>query len=260
MTTKTCLHCYKPLEDNEINYHTECLQSLLGSTEITDETLEKFVHVSENPLFQDLTLHLAAAATMVVTPHALYPTPSGDLEMIYAPFDRDYKGTKLESATAREMLELEESHKGSYEQAASLIDNYSTINKLDVLNFWERVAFAWVVGANDYTMEDIVLYSPHKGMCTLAPICGMRSAARDQEVGLTLNRKSSRINRADFEKAMKTSGLKTRNVNQIFKKFDECYDKWCTLIDSSHIANESKEPLKSAIRRRLDYTNTIKEN
>ncbi len=250
----SCLLCYKPLEQvGDDLLHPECITRFFGTQNPSEELIESLTTQSNNPQYQDLLLHLAAAATIVVVEHTLYPTASGESRLLVKPFDVDFRGTKQESASIMEMLELsdEQSSQGSYEQAADMIDNYSTINKLDLINFWERVAFAWVVGANDWNLEDIKLYSPHKGMCTLTPLGSLRSATKDQELALTLNGKRTNLKRGDFERAIMGSGLKSRNLNQIFKKFNDTYERWCEIIDSSHMERSQGEALKRGIGLRL---------
>ena len=55
-------------------------------------------------------------------------------------------------------------YKGSYEQIAKAIQEYSSVPKLDLVNYWEQVLFSWITGNADMHLKNFSLYSRQKGI------------------------------------------------------------------------------------------------
>lgn len=91
------------------------------------------------PEVEDLTMHLAELAKIKIVPHSLVRFADGELSYITKRIDRDSKGEKLAMEDMYQLSErlTEYKYKGSYEQIAKLIKQYSSVPKLDVINFWE---------------------------------------------------------------------------------------------------------------------------
>ncbi|MFI3283011.1 MAG: HipA domain-containing protein [Rikenellaceae bacterium] len=165
----------------------------------------------------------------------------------------------VELDTIRTILEDQQSQykpNGSYEQVAQIIEENSMISKLDILNFWEQVAFGWVVGCTQMGYDSFALHSPHKGLYALAPaydlsVTAITNPQSADSLPLTVNRKSRSVTRTDFETAMKQSGLRAKIVNGIFTRFIDALDKWCDIIDSSQLDEETKTQYKEFLRGRV---------
>lgn len=89
------------------------------------------------PEVEDLTMHLAELAKIKIVPHSLVRFADGELSYITKRIDRDSKGEKLAMEDMCQLSErlTEYKYKGSYEQIAKLIKQYSSVTKLDVINF-----------------------------------------------------------------------------------------------------------------------------
>lgn len=206
-----------------------------------------------------MTMHLAELAKINVVPHSLVRFSDGELSYITKRIDRDSKGGKLAMEDMCQLSErlTEYKYKGSYEQIAKLIAQYSSVPKLDVVNFWEQVVFSWITGNADMHLKNFSLYSLHKGYYSLTPGYDMVSTALiipedTEELALTLNGKKRKIKRSDFIVAMNGSGLEKKIIDNLFSKFKKVADKWFEFIDLSFLPEEMKEQYKLIIRNKLE--------
>ena len=101
---------------------------------------ERFANLPE---LEDLTMHLAEIAKIQVVPHSLIRFSDGELCYITRRIDRTENGEKLAMEDMCQLTErlTEHKYKGSYEQIAKVIQRYSSVPKLDLINYWEQVVF-----------------------------------------------------------------------------------------------------------------------
>lgn len=170
------------------------------------------------PEVEDLTMHLAELAKVNVVPHSLIRFADGELAYITKRIDRTSKGEKLPMEDMCQLSErlTEYKYKGSYEKIAKIIMQYSSVPKLDIINFWEQVVFSWLTGNADMHLKNFSLYSQRKGYYSLTPGYDMLSTALlmpedTEELALTLNGKRRKIKRSDFEVAMNGCSLEERS-------------------------------------------------
>ena len=206
------------------------------------------------PEVEDLTMHLAELARIAVVPHSLIRFADGELCYITRRIDRTATGEKL---AMEDMCQLtgrltEHKYKGSYEQIAKAIARFSSVPKLDLVNYWEQVLFSWITGNADMHLKNFSLYSMQRGAYQLTPAYDMLSTALvmpedTEELALTLNGKKSKIIRSDFEIAMRASDLDEKVTANIFNKFFKARDKWTAFIDNSFLPDAMKIEYKSII-------------
>lgn len=216
---------------------------------------EQFKHLPE---VEDLTMHLAELAKIKVVPHSLIRFEDGELAYITKRIDRTSNGEKLAMEDMCQLSErlTEYKYKGSYEQIAKIIMQYSTTPKLDVVNFWEQVLFSWITGNADMHLKNFSLYSLQKGTYSLTPAYDMVSTALvmpedTEELALTLNGKKRKIKRSDFEVAMRGNGLEDKIIEKMFTKLGKASDKWFEFIDISFIPDDMKELYKQIVSEKL---------
>ena len=210
------------------------------------------------PEIEDLTMHLAELAKINVVPHSLIRFADGKLGYITRRIDRTENGTKLPMEDMCQLTErlTEYKYKGSYEQIAKTILKYSSVPKLDVVNYWEQILFSWITGNADMHLKNFSLYSKKPNDYQLTPSYDMVSTALvipedEEEMALTLNGKKRKIKKDDFIIAMKSSGLDDKVINNIFKKFLKVEEKWNDFIDISFIPIEMKKTYKELIKENL---------
>ncbi len=205
-----------------------------------------------------LTMQLAEVVHIVTAPHRIVNLPDGTPIFASQRVDIDSQGKALPMEDLCQISELkfEERYEGSYEQVMELIEECSSVNKIDVITLWEHIAFAWICGNSDFNLKEIALYEPYNGICSLVPLRFTTSTAliNPEKLGhlaLTLNNKKGVIQRSDLEAAMKKSGLKNRPINIMFKKFVAAREAWFNLIDQSSLGSELKDSYKKLLDQQL---------
>ena len=220
---------------------------------------ERFANLPE---LEDLTMHLAEIAKIQVVPHSLIRFSDGELCYITRRIDRTENGEKLAMEDMCQLTErlTEHKYKGSYEQIAKVIQRYSSVPKLDLINYWEQVVFSWITGNADMHLKNFSLYSKANKQYNLTPAYDMLSTAlvmpEDiEELALILNGKKRKIRKSDFEISMRASELEEKVIGNIFNKFLKVKDKWFDFIDISFLPEEMKIAYKDIITNRLILLN-----
>jgi serine/threonine-protein kinase HipA len=205
------------------------------------------------PEIEDLTMHLAEDARISVVPHGLVRFQDGELCYITRRIDRLDDGSKLPMEDMCQLTErlTEYKYKGSYEQIAKAIRQYSSRPWLDLVNFWEVVVFSWLTGNADMHLKNFSLYNHGTGY-GLTPAYDLLSTALvmpedTEELALTLNGKKRKIRLADFKAAMLASGLTEKVIANMEKKFRTALPKWFGTIDASFLPGEMKRAYKRLI-------------
>ena len=209
------------------------------------------------PENEDLTMHLAEIAKIKVVPHTLIRLKDGTLGYLTKRVDRSAEGEKIPMEDMCQLTErqTEYKYKSSYEQIAKVIAKYSYVPLLDLTDFYEQVFFSWLVGNNDMHLKNFSLYAP-KGKWGLTPAYDLLNVALvnpkdDEELALTLNARKKRIKKADFLKAMETSGIAPKVFENMVAKYQKLLPKFNETIDMSFLDAEDKEMYKQSIASRL---------
>lgn len=209
------------------------------------------------PENEDLTMHLAEMAKIKVVPHTLIRLKDGTLGYLTKRIDRSADGDKIPMEDMCQLTErqTEYKYKSSYEQIAKVIAKYSYVPLLDLTDFYEQVFFSWLVGNNDMHLKNFSLYAP-KGKWGLTPAYDLLNVTLvnpkdDEELALTLNARKTRIKKADFVKAMETSGIAPKVFENMVSKYHKLLPKFNEVIDMSFLDDEDKEIYKQSIAARL---------
>ena len=209
------------------------------------------------PENEDLTMHLAKIAKIKVVPHTLIRLKDGSLGYLTKRIDRSADGDKIPMEDMCQLTErqTEYKYKSSYEQIAKVIAKYSYAPLLDLTDFYEQVFFCWLVGNNDMHLKNFSLYAP-KGKWGLTPAYDLLNVTLvnhkdDEELALTLNARKKRIKKADFVKAMETSGIAPKVFENMVSKYHKLLPKFNEVIDMSFLDGEDKEMYKQSIAARL---------
>jgi serine/threonine-protein kinase HipA len=150
----------------------------------------------------------------------------------------------------------EQKYQASYETIAKLIERYSSVAKLDIINFWEQVIFSWIVGNADMHLKNFSLFSEKPGKYVLTPTYDQVSTAivmpeDTDELALPLNGFQKKLLSMDFAQAMELSGLNEQMTLRIFNRFIPMKEKWFDCIDRSFISDQQKAQFKELISRRI---------
>ena len=215
---------------------------------------EDYPQLPEN---EDLTMHLAEAAKINVVPHSLIRLADGRLGYITKRIDRTKKGEKIDM---EDMCQLtlhptEYKYKGSHEQIAKAIVQYSGTPKLDLTNYMQLLLFCFVTGNNDMHLKNFSLYRP-KADYQLTPAYDLLNVAianpmDKEELALPLSGKKAKLSIDDFMKAAKTMGLEENVVLRLVAGLHKALPQWQYLIHSSFLRDELKERYEELILSRL---------
>ena len=210
------------------------------------------------PEVEDLTMHLAEAARIEVVPHTLMRMADGTLCYLTRRIDRTEDGNKLPMEDMCQLTErlTEHKYKSSYERIGKAILQYSSMPKMDAINFFEVVLFSWLTGNNDMHLKNFSLYQPNDGVVRLSQAYDLLSAAiinpaDDEELALTLNGRKKKITLADFQKAAETMGIEQVIVNRLVAKYVKLLPKFKDCIDNSFLNEELKQKYKVLLDERL---------
>lgn len=210
------------------------------------------------PEVEDLTMHLAEIAKIDVVPHTLIRFNDGELAYLTRRIDRDHRGTKylMEDMCQISERSTDDKYKSSYEKIAKLIKLYSSAPMLDLANFWEVVVFSWITGNSDMHLKNFSLISRSSGQYVLSQAYDLVNVhlvfpEDKEELALTLDGRKKHINRQNFVRAMASSGLGDKVMENIFRKFMDAAPKWYNFIDDSFLPAELKEKYKEEIETNL---------
>ena len=216
---------------------------------------ENYEQLPEN---EDLTMHLAEAAKISVVPHCLIRLADGKLGYITKRVDRTENGEKIDM---EDMCQLtlhptEYKYKGSHEQIAKTILQYSNTPKLDLTNYMQLLLFCFVTGNNDMHLKNFSLYRP-KALYQLSPAYDLLNVAianpKDkEEMALSINGKKAQIKLADFLKASDTMGIEQRVTLGLINGLRNAMPAWIDLINNSFLSDEMKQNYLDLISRRMD--------
>lgn len=211
----------------------------------------------ELPENEDLTMHMAEAARIKVVPHSLIRLADGSLGYITRRIDRSKKGEKIDM---EDMCQLtlhptEYKYKSSCEQIARTIAVYSSMPKLDLVNFMQVLLFSFITGNNDMHLKNFSLYRPKK-LYQLTPAYDLLNVAivnpKDkEELALTLNGKKSRLKLSDFLKASATMGIEENVTMQLIASMKNALPAWTELISNSFLDEELKVAYLAVIDERI---------
>lgn len=211
----------------------------------------------ELPENEDLTMHMAEAARIKVVPHSLIRLADGSLGYITRRIDRTKKGEKIDMEDFCQLTlhPTEYKYKSSYEQIAKTIANFSSMPKLDLVNYMQVLLFSFVTGNNDMHLKNFSLYRP-KQLYQLTPAYDLLNVAianpkDNEELALPLNGKKSHLKLADFLKASASMGIEEGVTMQLIASLKNALPAWTELIGNSFLSDEMKEAYLALINRRI---------
>lgn len=210
------------------------------------------------PENEDLTMHLAEAARISVVPHSLIRLADGRLGYLAKRIDRTPRGEKIDMEDLCQLTlhPTEYKYKGSYEQIAKTIKEYSEVPQLDLANYMQVLLFCFVTGNNDMHLKNFSLYSPNDGY-RLTPAYDLLNVAianpqDTEQMALTIAGRKSHLLLRDYVTAASTMGLENRIVLRLVENMYNSLPKWTQLIDESFLSDEMKSNYMQMITSRLE--------
>ena len=209
------------------------------------------------PENEDLTMHLAEAARISVVPHSLIRLADGRLGYITRRIDRTPDGEKIDM---EDMCQLtlhptEYKYKGSHEQIAKAIAQFSSTPKLDLTNYMHLLLFCFLTGNNDMHLKNFSLYRPF-GRYQLTPAYDLLNVAvanpnDKEELALPLSGRKSKLRLDDFLSGAKTMGLDEKVVLRLIASLQKALPQWQLLIQNSFLDDDMKAAYINLITSRM---------
>ena len=146
-------------------------------------------------------------------------------------------------------------YKGSHEQIAKTVAQYSSTPKLDLTNYMQLLLLCFVTGNNDMHLKNFSLYRPSEKYL-LSPAYDLLNVAianpKDkEELALPLSGRKTKLRLGDFIKAAKTMGLEENVVLRLIASFHKALPMWQILIQGSFLSEEMKSAYMELITSRL---------
>ena len=215
---------------------------------------EDYPQLPEN---EDLTMHLAEAAKINVVPHSLIRLADGRLGYITKRIDRTPNGEKIDM---EDMCQLtlhptEYKYKGSHEQIAKTIAQYSSIPKLDLTNYMQLLLFCFVTGNNDMHLKNFSLYRPAKEY-QMTPAYDLLNVSianpKDkEELALPISGRKTKLRLEDFMNVAQNMGLEEHVVMRLISGLQKSLPKWRELIQKSFLSEDMKSRYEELVMSRL---------
>lgn len=219
---------------------------------------EQYANLPEN---EDLTMHLARLAKINTVPHSLIRFKDGSLAYITKRIDRNKKGNKIPMEDMCQLTEklTEQKYKGSHEQIAKKIVEFSAYPVLDLINYVEILLFCYLTGNADMHLKNFSLYKKIKET-TLTPAYDLLSTKLvipedTEELALTLNGKKRKLKRSDFDNLLKTMKVEDKVIENTYNKFRKVLPLWYDFIEISFLPNQMKIDYKALIEHRSSILN-----
>lgn len=241
------------LSSNKGQPHRLTIVGVLGNFILKPVTRE-YNNLPEN---ESLTMHMAQLVKIETVPFSLIRLKDDSLAYITKRIDR-VKGEKLPMEDFCQLTErlTEHKYRGSHEQIAKTIAEYTQNTQFDVISFYEQVVFSFLTGNTDMHLKNFSLIKfPDKGW-SLAPAYDLLSTQLvlqdTEELALTLNGKKRKLKRIDFEGAMGKSDIHPKAMENLFNRFKKVLPKWELYIENSFLPDNQKQDYKVLIHSRFD--------
>ena len=210
------------------------------------------------PEVEDLTMHLAELARIDVVPHTLMHMADGTLCYLTRRIDRTDGGEKVAMEDMCQLTGRQTEHKyrSSYERIGRTIVRFSSLPRLDLINFFELVLFSWITGNNDMHLKNFSLYEAERGVWRLTPAYDLLNVAivnprDDEELALTLNGRKRKLTPGDFVTAGLTMGIEARVTERLMAKYVGLLPKMEAVVAGSFVGDELKQSYCNLLRERL---------
>ena len=215
---------------------------------------------AELPANEHCTMMLAEAAGLETVPNGLIHLASGELAYITRRIDRDDQGHKF---AMEDMCQLtgrltEDKYKGSHEQIAKAIKQYSANPIFDITRFYEQVLFCYLTGNGDMHLKNFSLFHDPVVGWKLAPgydLLNTRlviSEEKDpEELALTIAGKKSNFKAESFEHFGKAIGLNTKQIQNIRDGLISKRDNFILTIEKSFLSDKMKREYRDILVKRI---------
>ena len=222
-----------------------------GGQFILKPQTERFPLLPQN---ENLCMIIAERMGIDVPPHGLFDLRDASPAYIVRRFDRTPDGQKKRCEDFLQILGEDDKYAGSMERIGKRIWELSSVPGLDAQLFFERVLLNFLLGNGDAHLKNFSLLETGDGGLRLSPaydiVCSKAVIPKETDFAITLNGKSDKIKRRDFEKFSETLKIPPKVVADIFDRFDQGHSMMSDEISRSRLSAELKENMQRVIEER----------
>jgi serine/threonine-protein kinase HipA len=222
-----------------------------GGQFILKPQTERFPLLPQN---ENLCMIIAERMGINVPPHGLFDLRDGSPAYIVRRFDRTQDGQKLRCEDFLQILGEEDKYSGSLERIGKKIWELSSVPGLDAQLFFERVLLNFLLGNGDAHLKNFSLVETGDGGLRLSPaydiVCSKAVIPKETDFAITLNGKSDKITRQDFEKFSEALKIPSKVVADIFERFGQGLSMMSDEVSRSRLSAELQEKMQRVIEER----------
>ena len=222
-----------------------------GGQFILKPQTERFPLLPQN---ENLCMNIAERMGINVPTHGLFDLRDASPAYIVRRFDRTPDGQKKRCEDFLQILGEDDKYAGSVERIGKRIWELSSVPGLDAQLFFERVLLNFLLGNGDAHLKNFSLLETGDGGLRLSPaydiVCSKAVIPKETDFAITLNGKSDKIKRRDFEKFSETLKIPPKVVADIFDRFDQGHSMMSDEISRSRLSAELKENMQRVIEER----------
>ena len=196
-------------------------------------------------LVENLSMDIAEKLEMEVPPHAVLPMADGTPAYLIKRFDRLPNGERIHKEDMAQLLQVptDEKYNGSLEKVGKAIRTHATNTFLELINFYERVVFNFLIGNGDMHLKNWAVVEKRNEI-KLAPCYDFVSSRlfipREDESALTINGKKNKLTRLDFDQLAQNLELEEKSISNIFEKLNEAKPTIISMIEDSELGATRK--------------------
>ena len=211
------------------------------------------------PETEDLTMDMAEATDIKVVPHGLIELQTKQYAYITKRVDRiGNKKFAMEDFCQLSERLTEDKYKGSYEQCAKIIREYSSRPGVDIAEFFLRLVFCFVTGNSDMHLKNFSLmeYEPGSFEYILSPAYDLLpvnivNPLDTEETALTMLGKKNNLRGKDFLIFAKNISLADKVAERLIEKVVSQEDVYLQMIENSFLKDDLKAKYSKLIQDRI---------
>jgi serine/threonine-protein kinase HipA len=222
-----------------------------GGQFILKPQTERFPLLPQN---ENLCMIIAGRMEIDVPSHGLFDLSDGSPAYVVRRFDRTRDGQKRRCEDFLQILGEDDKYAGSLERIGKKIRELSSVPGLDAQLFFERVLLNFLLGKGDAHLKNFSLLETEDGGLRLSPaydiVCSKAVIPKEADCALTLNGKSDKITRRDFEKLGEALRIPPKVVTAICERFGRGCPVMLEEISHSRLSADLQEKMRRVIEER----------
>ena len=214
----------------------------LGGNYILKPQNHSFPEMPEN---ENLTMRLAETCGISTVSSSLIKLKSGELSYITKRIDRTESGEKIHMLDMFQITEAFDKYRSSVEKVGRAVAEHSSNTLLDALRLFEVIIFCYITGNNDMHLKNFSLIKNNE-QWQLSPAYDLLNVhlhlpEDNEETALTILGKKRKLTKVDFVELGLKFQLNTKQIENVFKRFNKAENKMKALIKQSFLSKENQE-------------------